>query len=373
MLPAWSLALVLAVGAPPPVAAPSSSSSSSREALKSVDTAELMKRAKALQAELEYDQVLPLVQEVLSRDPPVDIALDAYVLEGSCLAIVGNPIDAEQPFRRLLRGRPDFDLPQDTPPKIMAVFRKVQAEEKAIRDQMKELERARLMKEMALAGEHPTELKGGRPVLFNYELKDPSLSASMRVQYKKKGDPAYSSLALQRDAAGRWRGQIPGEWTANESGSEMDYYVESFDKDGTLLANGTEAAPLHATITPGEVQGSPPPLPPWAVFVGSGVTVALLLGGTGVGLGMVAVQQQYDAQAQLAVDEPQPGSELAQKRDLGTTLAFTADGLFIATGVAALTTIVAAVFFTDWEGAGDEDDGASAPTAAEPAPAAAGR
>jgi hypothetical protein len=361
-----------AAPAAPAEAAPTTTSAAPAPELKGVDTMELMRRARTLQAELEYDQVLPLVREVLSRDPAVDIALDAYVLEGSCLAIVGDAVDAEQPFRRLLRGRPDFELPADTPPKIMGVFRKVQAEERAIVDQLKQLQRARLIQEMALVGEHPAAAKGGRPINFNYELKDPSLSASMRVQYRKKGEPAYSSLALQRDNGGRWRGQIPGEWTANEGGAAMEFHVESFDKDGALLTAGSSDAPLVAALEAGAVdRSSPPPLPPWAVFVSGGATVALALGGGGVGLGMMAVQQQYTEQGDLAVSEPQPGSELNEKRDLGVALATTANGLFIASGVVALATVVAGVFFTDWEGRAAQEEAEQQAAPVEGAAAAA--
>lgn len=296
-----------------------------------------MKKAKQLHDQLEYDQVLPLVQEVLSREGvPIEQTLDAYVLEGSCLAIMGNPIDAEGPFRRLLRGRPDFELPVDTPPKIMSVFRKVQAEERAIAEQMEALTRKRIIEGMSLSGEVPQELKGGRPVPLEFVLKDPSAAAqTVRVQYRKKGESAYSSLALQNDGSGRWRASIPGEWTANDNGAELELFVEALDKNGPLLTQGSATAVLAAA-------------------------------GAGFGMGMSATQQAYDDQANLARSDPQPGSELRAKRELGETLGPTANSLFIASGVAAVATVVAGAFFTDWEGRGEQAD-----DAAKPAPAGA--
>ena len=47
----------------------------------------------------------------------------------------GAPVDAEGPFRLLLRLNPGFVLPAQTTPKIVAVFRKVEAEERAIFEQ----------------------------------------------------------------------------------------------------------------------------------------------------------------------------------------------------------------------------------------------
>jgi hypothetical protein len=345
-----------AVAAPAAPATPAPATASNDE-LKKQSTEDLMKKAKQLHDQLEYDQVLPLVTEVLSRGDavPIDTQLDAYVLQGSCLAIIGNPIDAEAPFRRLLRGRPDFELPNDTPPKIMQVFRKVQAEEQAIARQMEELTRGRIVKQMQLLGAPPEKLKGGRSIAFDYLLKDPALAAkTVRVQYRKKGQPAYSSLALASAPGGHWKGEIPGEWTANDGGAQVEMYVETLDDKGPLLTLGSAQSPIVKDIAPGQVDRSaPPPLPPWSIWVGAGTTVALALAGAGFGAGMEAEQQAYSAQAQLATTVPQDGAQLAQKRDLGDTLAWTANGLFIASGAAALVTVVGGAFFTDWEGRAD--------------------
>lgn len=345
--------------------------------LKRLSVDALMTRAKQRHEQLEYDQVLPLVREVLAREGvPIEQTLDAYVLEGSCLAIIGNPIDAEAPFRRLLRGRPDFDLPVETPPKIMAVFRKVQAEEKAIAAQMEALTRKRVVSGMALLGEHPEGLKGGWPVSFAYGLKDPALAAEgVRVQYRRQGEPAYSSLALLRDEVGTWRGQIPGEWTANDAGIQMELYVEVFDKKGVLVGAGSATAPLVREVASGQIdRSSPPPLPAWSVWVGAGTSAALLAAGAGVGAAMNVVQAEYDAQADLAVTVPQPGTEIDAKEQLGFALERTANGLFIASGVAVVATVVAAVFFTDWEGRGEEAEAGAVPLeTTTPVATAAGR
>ncbi|MCC7072257.1 MAG: hypothetical protein IT383_13095 [Deltaproteobacteria bacterium] len=334
-----------------------------------LDNAELIKRARAQFAELEYDAVLPLVTELLARGDavPIDVRLDAYVLEGSCRAIVGDPIEAEKPFRALLRGRPDFELPRDTPPKIMSVFRKVQAEERAIVDEMRTLTRARHVREMELVGAHPSALQGGRPATFSYLLKDPNGAASaVRVQYRKQGEPAFSSLALLRDqVTGTWRGVLPAEVTANPGGATLEFYVETADAAGPLLSAGSATAPLTAALTPGQVDHSaPPPLQPWVVWTGAGISAALLATGASFGAGMLVVQQDHRQQAELSVEVPQLAPELKTKETLGISLAWTADGLFIASGVAALATGAAALFFTDWEGRAD----AAEATAATPPP-----
>ncbi len=353
------------------VAAPAALAGAPVPAAARLDNAELARRARAQFEQLEYDAVLPLVTELLARGDavPIDMRLDAYVLEGSCRAIVGDPIEAEKPFRALLRGRPGFELPADTPPKIMSVFRKVQAEERAIVDEMRKLTRARHIREMELVGAHPTKLPGGRPALFSYLVKDPNAVASaVRVQYRKQGEPAFSSLALLRDdATGRWSGVLPAEVTANDGGATLEFYVETADADGALLTAGSSAAPLTAALAPGQVDHSaPPPLRPWAVWTGAGTGVVLLATGAAFGAGMAFVQQDYHQQMTLSIEVPQPGADAVAKQAFGTTLAWVANGFYVASGVAVVATGVMAAFFTDWEGRAD----VPAAAAAAPAPAA---
>ena len=93
-----------------------------------------------------------------------DQKLQAYLLQAQSLAITGDPADAERPFRLLLRVQPDFNLPEDTPPKITGVFARVQSEENAIRDQVYRLARARKIEKVAINGDAPAQGKGGTPV-----------------------------------------------------------------------------------------------------------------------------------------------------------------------------------------------------------------
>ncbi|MCP4504046.1 MAG: hypothetical protein GY822_29325 [Deltaproteobacteria bacterium] len=66
----------------------------------------LLKKAFLLYDDLEYDLVIPIAAEgLINPNADVQNQLDAYLLQGSCLAIVGDSIVAEKPFRFLLRGR----------------------------------------------------------------------------------------------------------------------------------------------------------------------------------------------------------------------------------------------------------------------------
>lgn len=256
---ALSASLCVLLGAP--VHAQEDSSAEDAAPAVSGTPGDMLAQAKERYEQLEYDLVIPLAEGVLAAPKAtVEQRLDAYLLQGSSLAIVGNPIDAEKPFRFLLRGRPDFDMPPETPPKILAVFRKVQVEERTIREQMQELERKRIIEQLVIEDAEIEEATGGQPVVFDVAVRDPrGAVAKVAVRYKRDGQAEYSVLPLTQDASGRWRGEIPGEWTENDDGLVMQYFIGTAGNDGSpLLDRGSESAPLTVDVAPGSVGDGAP-------------------------------------------------------------------------------------------------------------------
>ncbi|MEO1174281.1 MAG: hypothetical protein AAFX94_19850, partial [Myxococcota bacterium] len=148
---------------PAPVAHPLPESVSDRLAL-----------ARTLAEELEYPRVVALTESVIAdEEAEANAKLEAYVLLGSAQAFMGNPLEAESAFRFLLRGRPDFEFPKDTSPKITWVFRKVQHEEREILKQTEEMRRVRVAESIELGLNAPRKAKGGEPVRFRLKVKDP--------------------------------------------------------------------------------------------------------------------------------------------------------------------------------------------------------
>jgi hypothetical protein len=242
-------------------------------------TPALLAEARALYAALEYDRVIPYAEAVLARpDADIDMRLDAYLLQGSSLAIVGNAIDAEVPFRFLLRGRPDYDMSADTPPKILAVFRKVLVEERAIREQLAELARRELVKSIAVTADIPDAGQGGEPLGVRVDLSDPRGAVkSVRLFHRRQGDLDFSALALVREQ-NRFLGSIPGESTSSDTGLTLEVYVALFDEhDATLTTVGTAASPKQVVLSPGTVDNAVPFYESaWFWTLGIGATVALV-------------------------------------------------------------------------------------------------
>jgi hypothetical protein len=314
-------------------------------------TSSLLERAQALYKGLEYDRVIPLAEALLAKeDLTLEQKLEGYRLLASAKAIVEDPIVAEQPFRMLLRARPDYELPKDTSPRILDVFKKVQTEERALAAQLFEVERSRVIEGLRLLGDPPSQARGGKPLKFSFRLKDPTGAVdAMRLPYRRAGQPAFSSLALNRGDEGDWNGTIPGEFTSDEKGFTLEYFVETLDAKGPLLTVGTDKAPRSVTVTPGVFSTArPPPLPKGVWFAGLAVSLGLGAAAGGVGIALSDTQNQYRAMAQSGEDVD--GAKLTALATRGQSLAEATTGLLISTGVAALATAVMTPF-VNWAGA----------------------
>jgi hypothetical protein len=310
-------------------------------------TAVLMAELKAHYRALEYDAVIPLGDAVLAReDLAVEDRREALQLYGTAKAIVEDPVEAERPFRTLLRSWPDYDLPADTPPKILGVFRKVQSEERALAAQLREVERGKIVASLKLLGEPPDHAKGGRPLSLSFRLRDPTGAVeTVRLNYKKRGEASFSSLALKRDDAGNWSGQLAADYTASENGFTLDYNVETLDAHGPLLSLGSSDQPKQIQVEAGSLAPlKPPPVPRGLWFVSLGLTAALGAGELAVKLSLDATQADYQRRAGIP---GYAGSDLVRRQSQGQTLALsTTAGLIALSVFAALTAVLAP--FTNW-------------------------
>ncbi|MDX2014042.1 MAG: hypothetical protein SFW67_27845 [Myxococcaceae bacterium] len=320
---------------PPPGSTPARSAPAPIASLQ-----EAMARLEQLYKTLEYDQVIPAADQLLARDD-LSLAqrLEVYRLQGSARAIVEDPVDAERPFRLLLRAQPDYDLPADTPPKILAVFRKVQSEEKALAAQLRDVERARLIGNLKLTGEPTPEPVGGRPIRFVYRLRDTAgVVTSVRVEYRRGGRAAFSSLALERTEEGDWRGVVPGELTASEAPYTLEYLVTTADSEGPLLALGTTAAPLTLSVKAGQVPTTAfKPVSKgafWSVF---GLTAAL---GVATGVTGLLFNQEQAAYREASRQPSAVGSVLSQQAERGQAFAEVTNVLLIVTAVSLVAMLV---------------------------------
>ena len=272
MISKWIIALLpLLIWVPTPLFAQSTAAS-------------LLTEAKALFEDMEYDSVIPKAEAVVKHpESTTQQKLDAYLLKGSSLVIIGNSIDAGIPFRSVLRISPNHELPPNESPKIVSVFNLVKQEEQAIRDQTRAIELAMLLQQMSIIGNIDKNQTGGVPLEFSYQIRDPrGLVEQFQVNYRRQGEKSYSSLALKQEDNGSWTGGITGEWTENADGFVMEYQLVTTDSVGEkLISLGTQDAPLQLNMAPGTVEGAIPLYEKVWFWVLTGVAVATIAGTSG--------------------------------------------------------------------------------------------
>lgn len=308
----------------------------------------LMNDAGRLVEDIEFEAALPLLERVLSAedlDPSTE--LEAYLLRGQVYAAIGNSIEAEKAFRVVYRANPEVDLPQDTPPKIIGVWRKVQVEEGQALATLRKVQRRALIEGLALEGGPPDEPAGGRPLRFDYRLRDPTGAVDgLSVSYRRMGQDDFSQLPLVRNESGWWTGEVTGDWTTSDTDFTLEFFVESRDSVGTLLAMGSTERPVALQVAAGSPP-TPAPLPAWAFWSSLGATLA-----AGVAAGVTSaffVFEQEAFRAEAGAEFFSNGAQMVQHQQRGETYALAANIAWITTGVFALLT---GVFlpFTDFGG-----------------------
>ena len=163
-----------------------------------------MEEAEALYTNLDFEELILKVADVIeAKRGDEELRIRAYFLKGAALAVLGATVEAEKPFRLLLRIDPNYELDEFTSPRITAVFSKVRLEEQAIQDSLEGIAMARILQEMSIRGDHPKAAQGGSPIDFRYRVTDPrGLVESFFLHFRRAGTPHYSSLALARDSDG---------------------------------------------------------------------------------------------------------------------------------------------------------------------------
>lgn len=237
-----------------------------------------LEEASRLFEDLELDGALAAVERALQDERATpEQRLVAFTLQAKVLAVLGDQIGSERAFRMVLRGQPDYEIGTDTSPKIVAIFRKVQAEEAAIVAETRARERQKLVDSIEIRGELPVSATGGYDIPVELTVVDPRAAvAGALVFYKQQGEPQYSSVPLALNELGRWRGSIPGSRTENRNGSRLLYYVETRDGAGEALGRRhSPTEPAALVLDAGTVASAVPAYrQPWFWMLAGGIAAA---------------------------------------------------------------------------------------------------
>jgi hypothetical protein len=236
--------------------------------------------------DLEFEKALSLCHELLSiAGVPKYLKIEAYRFKAFTLIALGQSVNAEEPFRLMLRIDAETELSASTPPKIMAVFRKVQAEELATLRQAAALKQQKIIESVLVQRNIPNEGEGAKPFALTLKIDDPSEAVRYsRFHYRRKNDPAYALVPFLPSKNGQWSALLPAQSTVSDDGMELEYYLTLLDEKRDLLRQeGTEDSPFSIQFTAGRVQAEAPPIYQQAWFwptlgAAGGVTVAVVAG-----------------------------------------------------------------------------------------------
>lgn len=227
---------------------------------------------------LDYEVCLANATAALARPDITDEQrVRAYAVQAGSLAVMGRQMEAERGYRLLVRLAPDFQQPEGTPPKVLAAWRVVRAEEDQIQRAIRDAERQRTLNAIVLEVDAPTQHRGGTPLTIMVRLTDPYHGIQRLVlAYRMSAQAGFATVPFvaEEDA---FVARFPSSQTASSRGITLQYVVRAQDAaGGVLLTRGTEKQPREIHVSAGR-----PPAPPlyqqppfWAL------TAAVALGGS---------------------------------------------------------------------------------------------
>ncbi|MBI5497334.1 MAG: hypothetical protein HY904_20135, partial [Deltaproteobacteria bacterium] len=226
--------------APPPAPDPAPAPARAPVSTEGVPTAQLLAQAQQACEADEYDVCAERAAAVLARGDVTDEQrAQAFMLQGGAASVLGRGADAERAYRLLLRIKPDYDLPPDTPPKMAGNFRKVQAEEGEIRRAVKEAQRQKLVKAIKLVVDAPKDHKGGTPLPIRLNVEDPLGGIrGMTLEYRVGTAGEFATLPFQATPRGP-EVEFSAAQMSTDAPLTLQYVVIARDADGdVLLAQG---------------------------------------------------------------------------------------------------------------------------------------
>jgi len=278
---------------------------------------ELLHTASEAYEALEYEVCLAHATAALSRAGITDDQrVTAYALQAGSHAVMGQQLDAEREYRLLIRLRPEFKLPDTTPPKILAAWRVVDAEEELIRRTVRHAQRERMINAITLKVDAPQSHRGGAPLDIRVKISDPYAGiAQLVLAYRTEPTAGFSTLPFEKRGED-FVARFSAAQTSSEAGFALDYAILARDAEGQVVASsGTEALPQTIRVTAGYKPA--PPLwrqPASWIVAGSYAAVVAAVTSAVVITAMVAFSSVVSASYLLARGDGTAAAPLGKQR-----------------------------------------------------------
>ncbi|RME23145.1 MAG: hypothetical protein D6806_11760, partial [Deltaproteobacteria bacterium] len=205
----------------------------------------LLKEAKILYDNLQYDQALAKLKKAIrAKNLKKTTITEIYKYMGSIYIIQGRANYAKRAFELLLKIDPNYEMnPLLTSPKILSFFNKVKEE---VRSRQRVIMNHTPLKELPASD---------RIEVRAYVVDIHNRLRSLKVYFRRRGDKEYSVADMvPAKSAGKgartYVGYIPFIWTVtDEVELFVDYYLAGVDRKGRWVANiGNPKEPLTFRI-----------------------------------------------------------------------------------------------------------------------------
>lgn len=194
-------------------------------------------KAIALYDDLEYGDAIAVLEKALKgSDLSKGQRVEGLRYLGLGYVVLGRYVDAKSAFKRLLKLKPNYRLPQTENPRARDLLR-----------ELRSATQTEVALDMLVSLDPTPPVLSGSSLHFTVAIAGRNVGAVSKVvvKHRKAGTKTYSSVVAKSAGANRFRGTISGAFF----NASLEYYVLGLGTDGkTLVAEGTSKSPVFVPV-----------------------------------------------------------------------------------------------------------------------------
>jgi len=242
-------------------------------------------KAKQHYKALDFDLVVGAADRALATTTITRAErVQALRYKGMALTVLRKKPEATAAFEALFDLAPDYELPPNTSPQILAVFRPARATWQVKVEARLATELGKAYAALRMTLQVPARARGGRALKLPVSLTDPGrIVDKLTLSYRRKGSSHFSTQTAA-GRPGRTTLRIPGAFMASRKPFVMELYLRSIHRSGGILGRqGGPERPLLIDVSAGQVPRSRPITKRWwfwptaVALVASAVAIPLLI------------------------------------------------------------------------------------------------
>ncbi len=242
-------------------------------------------QAKKHWSESDFDLVVGAADKALAATTLTKAErVEALRYKGMALTVLQKKLEATKVFEALFDIAPDYELPANTSPAILAVFRPARAGWQVKVEARLATELGKAYAALRMTLQLPPRTKGGRSLALPIDVTDPKrIVDKLTLSYRRRGS-RYFATQTATGKPGRTTLRIPGTFTASKTPFVLELYLRSLHRSGGILRRqGGPDRPLLIQVDAGQVPRSRPITKRWwfwpsaVALVASVIAVPILI------------------------------------------------------------------------------------------------